>query len=108
MARYFWVKLSNDKMIAVESPHTESEEIEAGGRIDDLKEQAQESFQKGMELVQDVSQDVVKSLNSIKSDAKPNEAEVEFGIKIDAEVGALVTKVGGSAHFVVKLKWKLQ
>ncbi len=108
MARYFLVKLSNNKMIAVEVPHAESEEIEAGGRIDKLKDQAQEAFQKGMELVQGVSQDFVNTLSSIGGDAKPNEAEVEFGIKLDAEAGAFVAKVGGGAHFIVTLKWKIR
>ena len=32
--------------------------------------------------------------------------EVEFGLTIDAEAGAVIAKTGMSGHFTIKLNWK--
>ncbi|PSN18753.1 hypothetical protein C7271_10840 [filamentous cyanobacterium CCP5] len=37
---------------------------------------------------------------------KPAEFELEFGIKIDAEAGALVSKVGSEGNLRIKMVWK--
>ena len=36
----------------------------------------------------------------------PDEYEVEFGLKLDAEAGAVIAKTGVSGHFTVRLGWK--
>ena len=36
---------------------------------------------------------------------KPDELEVEFGVRVDGEVGAVVATLGSSAHLSVKLRW---
>jgi hypothetical protein len=36
---------------------------------------------------------------------KPDEVKVEFGIKLDAEAGALIAKSKIEAHIVVTLRW---
>lgn len=36
---------------------------------------------------------------------KPDEVKVEFGIKLDAEAGALIAKSKVEAHMVVTLRW---
>lgn len=38
--------------------------------------------------------------------SKPAEFELEFGIKIDAEAGAVVSKVGGEGNLRIKMVWK--
>lgn len=38
--------------------------------------------------------------------AKPAEFELEFGIKIDAEAGAVVAKAGGEGNLRIKMVWK--
>jgi hypothetical protein len=35
----------------------------------------------------------------------PQDVEVEFGLRIDAEAGAVFARAGVGAHFTVKLKW---
>jgi len=37
---------------------------------------------------------------------KPNETEIEFGLKIDAAAGAVFAKAGAEATFNIKLTWK--
>lgn len=35
----------------------------------------------------------------------PNAVAVEFGLRLDAEAGAVIAKAGIGAHFVVTLSW---
>lgn len=37
---------------------------------------------------------------------KPAEVELEFGIKIDAEAGAIVSRVGGEGNLRIKMVWR--
>ena len=36
----------------------------------------------------------------------PAEFELEFGIKLSADAGAIFTKIGGEANFKIKATWK--
>jgi hypothetical protein len=36
----------------------------------------------------------------------PQQLEVEFGVKIDAEAGAIIAKTGISGHFTIKVTWQ--
>jgi hypothetical protein len=35
----------------------------------------------------------------------PDEHEIEFGLKLSAEAGAIVAKTAAEGHFTVKLRW---
>jgi predicted RecB family endonuclease len=47
---------------------------------------------------------VVKVVEVMKR-ISPNEIEVDFGIKMKADVGAVFSKAGVDGHLNVKLKW---
>ena len=38
----------------------------------------------------------------------PDEIEVEFGSRLNAEVGAIVAQASGEANFTIKLRWTRQ
>jgi hypothetical protein len=38
-------------------------------------------------------------------EVKPSQVEVNFGIKLIAETGAIIAKAGGEANFNVKITW---
>jgi hypothetical protein len=48
----------------------------------------------------------IRSLASMLKQLAPDEHEVEFGLKLTAEAGAIVAKTAGEAHFKVKLHWR--
>lgn len=56
-----------------------------------------------VQTIQTVGQQITDGIEQMKS--KPSELEVEFGVKVDGEVGAMIATVGSGAHFSVKLKW---
>lgn len=39
---------------------------------------------------------------------KPDEVEIKFGVKLDAQAGAIIARTGVEGHLEVKLKWKQQ
>ncbi|MBP2476551.1 hypothetical protein JOF53_005423 [Crossiella equi] len=41
-------------------------------------------------------------------DLGPDEVELKFGVKLDAQAGAVIAKTGVQGHFEVKLKWQRQ
>lgn len=47
-----------------------------------------------------------KAISTALSALEPDELEVEFGITVDGQVGAVIAKTGVSSHFNVKLTWK--
>jgi hypothetical protein len=36
---------------------------------------------------------------------KPDEVEITFGVKLDAQAGAVIARTGMQGHFEVKVKW---
>jgi Trypsin-co-occurring domain 1 len=36
---------------------------------------------------------------------KPDEVEIEFGVKLNAEAGAIIAKTGMEGHFQVTVRW---
>jgi hypothetical protein len=48
----------------------------------------------------------VLSVTSMVRDMSPDEHEIEFGLKLTAEAGALVAKTAAEGHIVVKLRWQ--
>jgi hypothetical protein len=48
----------------------------------------------------------IRSLAGMLKQLAPDEHEVEFGLKLTAEAGAIVAKTAGEAHFKVKLHWR--
>jgi hypothetical protein len=64
--------------------------VEAGRRLEDA-----------LASVRDAAHASVKVLRELSPDA----VEVEFGIKLSGEVGALIAKASSEGHFRVKMSW---
>jgi hypothetical protein len=48
----------------------------------------------------------MRSVTNLLRDMAPDEHEIEFGLKLTAEAGALVAKTAAEGHFTVKLRWR--
>lgn len=44
--------------------------------------------------------------NFREMDVRPDDIEVEFGVKLNAEAGAIIARTGGEGHLKVKLTWR--
>lgn len=48
----------------------------------------------------------IRSVVDMLKQLGPDEHEVEFGLKLTAETGAIVARTAAEAHFTVKLHWR--
>lgn len=75
---------------------------------EDLAEKSAEALNKAMGTIREMADRVVGTIQDIKPTERPVQVEVEFGLTLDAEAGALIAKVSTQASFNVKLVWKAQ
>ncbi|NEP10557.1 MAG: hypothetical protein F6K14_10125 [Symploca sp. SIO2C1] len=65
-------------------------------------------FGDGLALSRKCAVESVRSVNQMHDTVKPNEFEVQLAIKLNSEVGAVLTKFGGEAQMQVTMKWTLK
>lgn len=65
-------------------------------------------FGDGLALSRRCAREVIRSVNQMDDEVKPNEFEVQLAIKLNSEVGAALTKLGGEAQMQVTMKWTLK
>jgi hypothetical protein len=61
-----------------------------------------QSLDQALTTVRPAAQKVLEAFTGLEQDS----VEVEFGLTIDAEVGAVIAKAGATGHFTIKLGWK--
>jgi len=69
----------------------------------ELSVRAGETFQAAIERVQPAAAALIARLNTLAD--RPDEVELEFGIQLSAEFGAIVAKGSGDANFTVRMRW---
>jgi hypothetical protein len=75
------------------------------GNEKELAKKSAGAVDKAMDTIQAMANKVNSTIKNIQN--RPNEVEVEFGIKFDAELGVIVAKASLEASIIVKLKWQL-
>jgi hypothetical protein len=79
-------------------------EVTRGMKPRELAGEASQTLEGALTRVQPAAVAIVSRLRAL-ADA-PEEIEVEFGIKLSAELGAFVAKASSDANFRVSLRWK--
>ena len=72
----------------------------------DIVEKSQEAMEHAMKTVRGMANKTMKTIQSIPITERPTTFEVQFGIKLNAEGNALITKAGGEATMNIKLTWE--
>ena len=70
----------------------------------EVAQRAQQTFEAALEKVRPAAQAIIKKLRALHD--PPDEIEVEFGLKMSAEAGAVVAAAGVEANYKVTLTWK--
>lgn len=70
----------------------------------DLQKQSSDAVKNAMNTIYNTARQVTDTIDSLA--VKPSAVEVEFGIILKAESGALIAKGGAEAAFKVKLTWE--
>ncbi len=103
MARYMQL-LTNDGDIFVVELESEEGLEEVG--TEKIIQKKQEEFDQAMKVVMLGVTSLQKSVKALGEELAPDEVSWEFGVKFDAEVGAVITKYSMGGNFNVKLTWK--
>jgi Trypsin-co-occurring domain 1 len=69
----------------------------------DLAARSAAALDSAMASIRDLSERITSTMKDLAR--RPDEVEVEFGLKLDATMGALITRAGLEAHLTVTLKW---
>jgi hypothetical protein len=64
--------------------------VEAGAKLEKALETVRPTAERVLDAVRDLA---------------PDQKEIEFGIKLNVEVGAVIAKTAAEGHFTVKLTW---
>ena len=71
--------------------------------VDDLSQRSAEALNQAMGTIKTMARRTLETIDTLAN--KPTEVEVEFGIKLTVEAGAVISKAGGEGNITVKLKW---
>jgi len=91
----------NTVLIEVNEPDTGG--ITRAARSDEVIQRAARTFDDALEQVKPAAEAVLKKLTTLST--RPDEVEIEFGLKIGAEVGAFIASGTVEANYTVRLKW---
>ena len=75
--------------------------VEAVSRVSDGVAQAGQRLESALGSVRDAAQATLHALAKMS----PETVEVEFGIKLAGEAGALIAKTSAEGHFTVRMSW---
>lgn len=95
--------LNESVLVEVNLSDERPEESEVS-RISDLTQKASQSFQNALSIAKPVAETIISKLGHLSQ--RPDEVEVEFGLKLTANAGAIISSTGVDANFRVTLKWK--
>ena len=73
---------------------------------EDLVEKSKIAVDVAMSTMQSMANKAVAAIKKIKVSERPDKVELEFGLTLDAEAGALVAKVGTEAAIKVTMSWE--
>jgi hypothetical protein len=70
---------------------------------------ARDVFDEGVELARSCAARVADALGTLPGGVRPpNEFELQLAIKLDAQLGAILTKATAGAQMQVTLRWQLE
>jgi hypothetical protein len=93
-----------DLQVLVEFPPRAGRQQVALTAQDAVKKSA-EALDRSMETIRHMATRVTSTMDSLGG-GRPDEVTVEFGIKFDAEAGAIIAKAGVEGSLTVELVWK--
>jgi hypothetical protein len=78
--------------------------IERASRVDDLAVRASQSLDSALEGIRIAANATLTKLRELAE--APDEVEVEFGIRLNAQAGAVIAKTEAEGHLQVRVAWK--
>jgi hypothetical protein len=103
MKKLIEFKLADDSSIFIEAEDTETQARQRVGRGGENEtEAATNRFENAIQQIKPAAEAVLQTFQEMNT---PNEIALEFGIKFNANAGAIFASAGSEATFKVVLKW---
>lgn len=77
--------------------------IERAARVDEVVVKARASLESAMEQVRAVANATLGKVQDLAQ--QPEQVEVEFGVRFNAEAGAVIARTQAEGHLQVRLTW---
>jgi len=74
--------------------------------IANIAEQSAKAIDSAMNTIRGMARRVSETVKSLPIAERPSQIEVEFGLKLDAQAGAVVAQASTEASFNVTLTWE--
>lgn len=74
------------------------------GLRDEIVQKAQQTFESALEKIKPLTNAIMTKVRSLNEPA--DEVEVKFGIKMSAELGAVIASGNGEVNYEITLKWQ--
>src|SRR5437016_6699421 len=71
--------------------------------VGQLAGRAATSLQDALEIIRPTAQAIIDKIESLAR--KPNQATVEFGLRLNGKAGAVIASTEAEGHFTVTLTW---
>ena len=88
--------------VAVETDGTAGGAMRGWNR-DEATARASETFERAIDRVRPAAEAVLASFRDAAQ--RPDDIEIEFGIALTAEAGAVIARTQGEVHFRVTVRW---
>lgn len=88
-------------LVEVDEPAITDDRI---GIRDEVVQKATQTFESALDKIKPVANVILTKVRNLNQPA--DEVEVKFGIKISAELGAVVASGSGEVNYEITLKWK--
>lgn len=74
------------------------------GLRDEIVQKAQQTFESALEKIKPLTNAIMTKVRSLNEPA--DEVEVKFGIKMSAELGAVIASGNAEVNYEITLKWQ--
>lgn len=89
-------------LVEVDEPQPEGG-VAPAARTGEIIFKASRNFEAALGKIKFVAEAIINELHGLSY--KPDKAEVEFGVKLNADAGAIIASTGAEANFRVTLTW---
>lgn len=77
-----------------------------GGPAATMIEKARVSYEEALDKIQGAAETIITKMRALPD--SPDEISVDFGIKMSADIGAILASTSAEAHFTLHLTWRRQ
>jgi len=77
--------------------------VTRGGGLAGTLVTADKTFEQAFDRLRPAAAAIIEKFGSM--DHRPEEIEIEFGVSLSAEAGAIIAKTSGEANFRIALRW---